>query len=461
MSDKQQKAAPGEARCHGKRYAELLQDEKNTVPDVIASDRYRYLGSDNLHTDRYTSQAFFDAEVKNMWSRVWQMACREEDIPSVGDYFVYDILDWSILIVRSEENRIQAFYNVCQHRGRRLKTTAGSGRQFLCPYHGFSWNLDGSLKNLPCKWDFPHADDEDLSLPSVKVDSWAGFVFINLDEQCESLASYLEPLPEMFSRWKLEDCSKIVHVKKRVAANWKATAEAFMESYHAKQTHPQIMPFTADTNARYDILGEHCNLSITPMAEPSPDLYKDGEPPSQQEILDELLGGSGRVSAEDRLLLPEGQNARQFMAQMSREAFAAEDGHDYSHASDAEMLDAMTFNVFPNFSPWGGYPPNVIYRWLPDGHDVDACTMEVMLLKRVPKGEERPRPCSVHHLSDDQDWADAEELGALGPIFDQDMANLPEVQKGMKSSPNGRLLLADYQEVRIRHFHQLMDKYLP
>ena len=366
MSDNNKKLAPGEARCHGRPYADLLANETREVPHVIATDQYKYLGDEDLPVDRYIGKEFFEREVDKMWSRVWQMACREEDIPNVGDHIVYEIFDWSFIVVRSAEINIKAFYNSCLHRGRKLKTSNGSGRAITCPFHGFSWNIDGTMKGYPCEWDFPHLENADLTLPEVKLDTWAGFVFINIDDDCQPLADYLAPLTDFYDRWRLEECVKVVHVVKTVRANWKITAEAFMESYHAKQTHAQILPFSADTNARYDILGKHTNLSITPMAEPSPHLYDAGNMPTEQEVLDTLLSDSGRVTG-DRLMVPEGQTARSFMAEMSRKSFAEEDGNDYSDATDAEMLDAMVFNVFPNFSPWGGFPANVIYRWRPNG----------------------------------------------------------------------------------------------
>ena len=157
-----------------------------------------------------------------------------------------------------------------------------------------------------------------------------------------------------------------------------------MESLHARQTHPQILPFSADTNARYDILGDHTNLSITPMGEPSPHLYKTGRKPSDQEVLDTLTQLSGRVTGEDRLMLPEGQSVRSFMAEMSRQGFAAEDGRDYSDATDAEMLDAMTFNVFLISHPGAVIRPTSSIAGARMVGDVDSTLMEVMLLKRNP-----------------------------------------------------------------------------
>ena len=92
---------------------------------------------------RYTTQAFHDLEMRKLWPKVWQMACREEEIPEVGDYVVYDIGSYSIIVVRTQQG-ISAHHNVCRHRGRRLcDSETGHAASFICPFHGFSWNLDG------------------------------------------------------------------------------------------------------------------------------------------------------------------------------------------------------------------------------------------------------------------------------------------------------------------------------
>ncbi|MOA31902.1 hypothetical protein D3C78_1530830 [compost metagenome] len=121
------------------------------------------------------------------------------------------------------------------------------------------------------------------------------------------------------------------------------------------------------------------------------------------------------------------------------------------------MQDAFTYNVFPNFSPWGGFTPAVVYRWRP-WPDQDHTLMEVRILDFVKPGEKTPPAVPMRMLAEDETWAEA--LGVLGSIVDQDMGNLPHVQTGMKASKNRKLLLADYQESRIRHFHQTLDKYL-
>jgi hypothetical protein len=147
------------------------------------------------------------------------------------------------------------------------------------------------------------------------------------------------------------------------------------------------------------------------------------------------------------------------MAGANRARFTQESGHDYSHATDAELLDAFTYNVFPNFGPWGGFMPNIVYRWRP-WPDQDATLMEVRIISRVAKGQVMPKSVPIHMLTEEQPWTAALELGTLGNIFEQDMANLPFVQDGLKASKTKEVNLGDYQEIRIRHFHRTLDKYL-
>src|SRR5580658_7116993 len=99
-----------------------------------------------IPTEAYLSEQYARAEKDKLWSKVWQIACRIEELPKVGDYVTYDILDESIIVVRSAPERISAYYNVCQHRGRRLLDGRGQTRQIRCPFHGWMWNLDG--KNI-------------------------------------------------------------------------------------------------------------------------------------------------------------------------------------------------------------------------------------------------------------------------------------------------------------------------
>src|SRR4029079_1553870 len=104
---------------------------------------------------RYTSRAFHDLEKERLWPKVWQMVCREEEIATSGDTYVYDIYNTSLWVVPGSDMTIRAFYNACLHRGRQLRHESGpADKELRCAYHGFCWNLDGSLKSVTCDWDF-------------------------------------------------------------------------------------------------------------------------------------------------------------------------------------------------------------------------------------------------------------------------------------------------------------------
>jgi hypothetical protein len=157
--------------------------------------------------------------------------------------------------------------------------------------------------------------------------------------------------------------------------------------------------------------------------------------------------------------MPDGMTARQMTAEANRRLLTETYGFDYSAASDSEMQDSFTCHVFPNFAPWGGYMPNILFRWRP-WPDENATLMETRFLAPTPKGAERPRSVPMRMLSENEPWASADELGALGDVIDQDQANLVYVHQGLKASKNGKVRLGDYQEIRIRQFQQTIDKYL-
>ncbi len=273
------------------------------------------------------------------------------------------------------------------------------------------------------------------------------------------LEQYLEVVPDHFSRWRLEDCWKAVHVAKVIRCNWKVAQEAFMESYHVIATHPQILSIIADANSQYDLYGPHVSRNIAAFGAPSPHL--GGGKVDPQQTLDGMLQLMGRKpGALGTLTAQEARGPRALLGDLNRRAFGRTFEGDFSNATDAETLDAIVYNVFPNFSPWGGFAPNIVYRWRPHGRDVGSCVMEVMILKRPDRGQPRPKPVPVHWLRDDETWSEAKELPILGPVIDQDMSNMPYVQEGLLASGTGRVQLGNYQESRIRHFHQALDTYL-
>jgi phenylpropionate dioxygenase-like ring-hydroxylating dioxygenase large terminal subunit len=458
-------------RCPGPSYTDMLEADTRRVPDFLFAESNQDLGDEPISTESYTSPVFKALEDEKMWPNVWQFAAREEDMPEPGDTVVYEINEKSYLLIRQRDGGIRAFHNVCLHRGRKLRLESGRSINLRCPFHGFTWNNDGSLKEVPCEWDFQHLKGKDLSLPELKVDRWQGFVLVTENADLPPFRDWIGPGVEHYDRWRLDECHTGVWIGRVIPANWKAVAEAFMEAWHSIVTHPQILGFTGDANTRYDLYGDHMNRAITPSAALSPHL-KGKDQMYVMSSLAEFLGGkdadarSRRTTADVDTAMAgfEADDpwlARKVLAKASRESYAAANGHDYSDATDSEMLDNFTYNIFPNWAPWGGFVPNIVYRWRPWG-DADHCLMEVRILMRTPKGEKPPKSAPMFLIPDDQPFTAASHLigGALANVFDQDMANLPYVQTGMKASANKLMELGHYQDSRVRHFHATLDKYI-
>ncbi len=433
-------------------YQQLLDTDSHDVPDVLRWFSPMPPSEADVPVLRYTSAEFHQLEVEKVWKRVWQMACREEDIPVVGDHTTYDIAGWSILVVRSTATEIKAFMNVCPHRGRLLKESSGRSTEIRCAFHGFAWELNGDLKQVPCQWDFPRLVEGEWSLPEVKVGFWGGFVFINMDPECEPLESFLGDLPAHFARWPLEDRYKEAHVAKVLNCNWKVAQEAFMEAFHVVATHPQLLPSLGDANTQYDVFGNFCR-AITPNGTPSPHI---GWTPSEQEIFDAMTDRN--LDEEPRGVVPMGETARHMAAEAARKALRPAIGERAEELCDGELTESIYYTVFPNFHPWGAYN-RITYRFRPYGNDHRRSIMECMYLSPFP-GDERPPAAQVHWLTDDDDWTVASELGMLGRVFNQDVYNLPKVQAGLESMTKPGVTFADYQETKLRHMHALLDEWI-
>ena len=157
----------GHDRSDGVSYDDILRSDTVPPPQVYLENSPLEPGVTRVPVENYFSREQHDLEVERLWKRVWQMACHESDIANVGDTYVYDIAELSFIVVRVSEQEVKAFPNACLHRGRALCDNHRKElRVFRCPFHGWSWNLDGSLKEIPGHWDFPSVSYTHLTLPT-------------------------------------------------------------------------------------------------------------------------------------------------------------------------------------------------------------------------------------------------------------------------------------------------------
>ncbi len=444
-------ARRGTARSPGATYQQVISADARPGAEVLRDETPGSFGDHDIAVARYTSWAFHELEKDKLCRRVWQMACRLEEIPEVGDTTLYEICDKSILIVRTGPDEVRAFWNSCRHRGRQLVSEPGYLQQLRCPFHGFTWNLDGSLAFIPSRWDFPEIDDEQLGLGQLRVGTWAGFVFVNPDPQCEELEMFLGSLIEYFVDWTLEDRYIEGHAANIYKANWKVAQEAFMEAFHVPSTHPQMLVRMGDVNGQYDCY-EHFSRSMNASGIPSPVLRLQ---PSEQDMLDAML--DRRLDEPAQIEVPDGMTFREFSGQLSRESLRPIIGDRADQLSDAELVDSIDYSVFPNFHPWAAYQ-RLVYRFRPNGDDHESCIMDVYILS--PFTGVRPAAAPVQLLGPEESWIDADVLGSTGRILDQDSFNIPKVQIGLRSAPGPGLPLSLYQESKVRHFHDLLDRWL-
>jgi phenylpropionate dioxygenase-like ring-hydroxylating dioxygenase large terminal subunit len=263
----------GTDRSAGISYDELFERDSRPVPPSLSRTGTPLPpGNTRVPARVYRDRAIHDLEVERIWLKGWQMACLEDEIPDVGDYHVYDIAHLSFLIVRTGPDEIKAYRNSCLHRGRKLRESNGKGaRNLRCAFHGWCWELDGSVKEIPCQWDFPDVELDDYGLPEALVDTWHGFVFLNPDRDAAPLAEHLGDLADNFTRVPFEKRYKAAHVRKLMPMNWKVCQEAFMESYHVVATHPTLMQNLGDANSKYDGFGNY-SRAMSPHGVESPHL---------------------------------------------------------------------------------------------------------------------------------------------------------------------------------------------
>jgi phenylpropionate dioxygenase-like ring-hydroxylating dioxygenase large terminal subunit len=437
---------------------EVFAQDSRPAPDVLRFESPpEGLGSDDISVERYFDQAWHDREMETVWRKRWQMAARVEELQKPGDHVVYEIGDESLIVVRTESNEIRAFVNVCLHRGVLLRKEGGCVQRFKCPFHGFAWKLDGRLDHIPSGWDFEHVDPDKFSLPEVKVGTWGGFVFVNLDPDCEPLESYLEILPEHFERFRLEDRWKAGHVCKVLPCNWKLALEAFIESFHIPVAHPQTTTYVAWDTTQYDIFPgvRHVNRMITLEALASPTTTMPGVEKTIRHMQRDVA-----FHAQADVAPTEPFDVRNKFADNARHKLTRAARRDLSDMSNAEVVDVIQYFLFPNLVPWGGHGVPICYRFRPYRNDPERCVMEIMLLFAKAEDGSHPPPPAPRWLTEEQSWSDAPELGSAGFVADQDTENLRRIQRGLRATHKPGITLANYQESRIRHFHQTLDSYM-
>ena len=195
-----------------------------------------------LAAEYYTSAAYFEREMDALFRRMWVCAGREEQVQRPGEFFLRDLAGESLIVTRAPSGRVRAFHNVCRHRGTRLCTEpngvfAGS---IQCPYHAWTYDLEGRLIGAPHMDEVPHFRKDDYPLHDVKSDTWDGHVFVNLNRDAPTLVAQLSDLPSKFAPWRMRELRLGHRITYDVRANWKLIVQNYNECLHCPNLHPAL-----------------------------------------------------------------------------------------------------------------------------------------------------------------------------------------------------------------------------
>lgn len=425
--------------------------------------------------DAYICPEYARAERDRLWRKVWLNAGRLEELPEVGSFITYDILDDSILIVRTSKDSVQAYHNVCSHRGRRLVDTPPGARnargrrnQFVCAYHGWSFNSQGDNTHIPFVEDWGDAlTKECTSLKKVKTDTWGGWVWINLDPDCEPLLDYLQPAVGMLEPFQLQNMRARWRKWGIFDCNWKVAIEAFNETYHVQTTHPEFNKYGSFRGwAR--VQGLHSNIGY--------EAPKDVDP-NQSAKLRVGTSADPRISTAEMQLytwekantnttqtlvdaalrlkdeLPEGTPAGEVLQHWLKTARADDEARgvfwpvvDPKHVGES----GTAWQVFPNFQIGHAVNNMLCYSARPYKYDPDKCIFEASVYELYPQGEE-PDAEWVYGEPTEEDWC---------YVLSQDFSNMAAVQQGMKSMGFSGPKPNPFMERSTANLHRNLAKYM-
>jgi phenylpropionate dioxygenase-like ring-hydroxylating dioxygenase large terminal subunit len=442
-------SAAAEALAHGGTGFAHAAEVPGGTPMAKAPDPD--LGHEPIPKERYTSAEFAALEWQRMWRQVWLLAGRESDIPEPGDYLTFEIGPESVLVVRLPSGEIAARANVCMHRGNRLREPGmGHADSFTCIFHGWEYALDGTLVRATDASCFPQGTPrERLALGRLHCDTWGGFVWVSFAERPGPLRDYLGVLPRHLDPYHFEQQTVVNDVSIEIDCNWKTCVDAFNESYHVQATHPGLMQYSDDVSVQIDCYERHSRF-LYPLAVVSPRLPNRGQ--LTEPIREMFLRGIGLDPAP---LEGRGDAVRPAIARQMREVVAPAMGVDFSELNDDQLVDDYHYTIFPNVTLNIHARGAWVFRHRPHPSDPQKMVFDFWNLLRAPRAQIERAPHEEHRL------ADGYSLASIpgGDVLDEDMYNLPRIQAGMRSAAFPGLWLSA-QELRIRHFHDTLMRYV-
>jgi Rieske 2Fe-2S family protein len=212
------------------------------------------LGAKSMPQKYFVSPEIFTREQQEIFARQWLLIGHRSQLKKSGDFFLATIAGESLIVIRDQESEVRAFYNVCRHRGSILKEAAcGHSSAIQCPYHAWTYGLDGRLIGAPHMDEVSGFEKANYSLKAVNLEIWEGFIFVSLGRNLESLEKWFAPLKGKFSAWNMSVLQPAQRIEYDVRANWKLIFENYSECYHCPGVHPQLQKISPYDSAENDL----------------------------------------------------------------------------------------------------------------------------------------------------------------------------------------------------------------
>lgn len=445
----------------------LPESQRSAVPFAMAD-------FDFVPRERYYDRGFYELEKKHLWTKTWQMAARLEEIPHAGDYVEYEVVGNSILLVRQKDGSVRGFHNACRHRATELAKGCGRlpGGQLVCPFHGWRWNLDGSASYLFMEETFSDAtkNEKDLRLQEVKIELWAGMVWLNMDLDAAPLSEHLSPVKQILDGAGVANMRVKWWKQTVLNANWKMAQEAFFEAYHVMQTHPQLLmgggqetgeffsravEYTVYTNghARFQGAASENNEYLETTQEEA-DLAREMFIESHRL----LVSGQDAMTVERDIQIFEGLRNTADSVDFPKKAYNAL--YEYAQGAGIPMPPMSDENVqlwggdifmYPNYVMLPQFGNCLVYRVRPHNDDPEWTLFDVWSLTTYPEGQEPERAelKGVFDKDDVENW---------GLIPRQDFSNIERQQRGLHSQSYRANRLSAVYEKSIANMHHELDR---
>jgi len=408
---------------------------------------------------RYTSREFFEREFEHMWTKVWLILGREDEIPNPGDWQMEEVGPESIIMVRQDDGSIRAFYNVCQPRGNRLVFEGqGHTRRFVCQYHGWAFLRDGTLDFAQDAENFAEGNPcGKANLKEIPCDTFAGFIWVNMDPEADSLRSYLGPVVDDWNMYPIADMKRYVAYTVNVPCNWKVIQDNFNESYHLRSVHPQSSQMIEEGygDTQFDMSPEGHGRMIMHAGYPSKSL-------TGKRLREPLMALMREWDLEPSEYEGREREIRAALQQQKRKLGPQRGRAHYDKLRDEQLTDFYHYTVFPNFAVSITADGFHFLRSRPHPTDPEQCVFDNWFYAVAPEGEtgqimtpagpvdrEHPLPHQV------LDYGEA----SIGVAMDQDLSITTGQQLGFRSRGYQGVYLSD-QEMRIRRYHEVIDEYL-